>query len=67
MIRALLRKLGFRVHRGWRPTHRSGYDIECVGCGEKRTAYQRPWDWRTSWWETTASGDGSCGPIRELP
>jgi len=68
LIRKCLRKLGFRIHKGWRKTHRSGYKIQCVGCGEKRsqmTAWVSPP--MADWWETDESGDGSCGQIKELP
>lgn len=67
-MRRLLRWLGFKVHKGWKATHWSGCNKVCVGCGEERTEYclngrlGGP-----SWWETSSSGDGSCGPIPELP
>lgn len=68
MIRALLRKLGLRIHKGWRDEHPSGYVIRCIGCGEQRTAYQLGSALGAEgWWETSDSGDGSCGPIPELP
>lgn len=66
-LRAVLRRLGLPLHKGWRATHRSGFDIECIGCGERRSMYARPWRLSGGWWETTASGDGSCGKLRELP
>lgn len=67
-IRKCLRKLGFNVHKGWVATHRSGYSIKCIDCGEKRsqmTAWVSPP--MADWWETDESGDGSCGQIKELP
>jgi hypothetical protein len=68
MLRKILRKLGFNVHKGWTSIHRSGCHIRCIGCGEERMEYLL---WVTgdmpSWWETSKSGDGSCGPIPELP
>jgi hypothetical protein len=67
IIRAVLRKMGFRIHKGWRATHRSGYDIQCIGCGERRSTYMLGGNWRIDWQETTESGDGSCGSIKELP
>lgn len=68
LVRKILRKFGFNVHKGWRKTHRSGYKIQCVGCGEKRslmTALVTPP--MPDWWETDETGDGSCGKIKELP
>ncbi len=51
-------------HKGWVATHPSGCEKRCIGCGEERTEYML---WVTppapDWWETTKSGDGSCGPI----
>jgi hypothetical protein len=67
MIRALLRRLGVQIHKGWK-YGRHGCSKECVGCGERRERYMA---WVTpsmpDWWETTKSGDGSCGDIPELP
>jgi hypothetical protein len=55
-------------HKGWVATHRSGYEIRCTGCGEERSLMM---GWVTpsvpDWWETSNTGDGSCGPIPELP
>jgi hypothetical protein len=68
MIRSLLRWLGAPVHKGWIATHPSGSSKRCIGCGEEREEYTL---WVTpagpDWWETSKSGDGSCGPIPELP
>lgn len=67
-LRALLRACGFRIHKGWQATHWSGCELRCIGCGECRTLYCRPWaPFRTGWWETTREGDGSCGCIPPLP
>lgn len=68
LVRRLLRAAGLAVHVGWKATHRSGFELECVGCGERRSAFQLDRSYNApSWWETTASGDGSCGAIAELP
>lgn len=59
-MRALLRLLGFRVHR-FRPTHPSGYIRECTICGEEQQKFVL-WVKGTQpeWWETTHSGNGRC-------
>lgn len=67
LVRSILRKFGFNIHGGWVATHRSGCEIKCIGCGERRslmTAWVEPK--MADWWETSASGDGSCGQIKEL-
>lgn len=67
-MRSLLIWLGFRIHKGWKITDRHGFETECTGCGERRSTYtllvKGGWP---DWQETTKSGDGSCGPIPELP
>lgn len=63
----LLRFFGINCHR-WKATHRSGYNRECLDCGEEQQAFQLRGSRITGhhWWETTRSGDGSCG-VDELP
>lgn len=66
LIRKVLRAIGFNVHKGWRPIHRSGFIIECSGCGEIRSKMQSNIENNnSSWWETDSSGDGGCGDIKE--
>ena len=67
LFRKLLRKIGFNIHAGWQTTHRSGCEIKCVGCGERRSlmsAWVKPAI--PDWWETSESGNGNCGQIKEL-
>lgn len=64
----LLRKLGFKVHK-WKRVDHWGCELECEICGERQSKYVL-WvnDTRMpTWWETTASGDGTCCHTRELP
>lgn len=68
MVRKILRLVGFHIHKGWEVTHPSFAEIVCVGCGEQRSLMvsqvEPPFP---DWWETNASGDGSCGNIKEVP
>lgn len=70
LLRRAFRAMGLPVHAGWRHTHPSGFDIQCKGCGERRSMYALRGHYGSrdpSWWETTKEGDGSCGPIKPLP
>jgi hypothetical protein len=70
MVRGLLRAIGLPVHKGWRDAgHNPGCERCCKGCGERQTKYSlgMPGHRVPEWWETTQSGDGSCGEIPEQP
>jgi hypothetical protein len=67
MIRRVLTFLFGPYHKGW-SYGRHACSRTCIGCGEVQEKYMA---WVTppmpDWWETTRSGDGSCGDIPELP
>lgn len=60
MFRRLKRKLGYKCHV-FESTDRYGCNRRCIHCGEEQMEYV--W-WvtgpRTTWWETSRFGDGSC-------
>jgi hypothetical protein len=64
MMAKLLRLLGLRCHR-W-AYRRAAYRV-CKDCGEHQMKYVL---WvkgdQPTWWETSQSGDGSCG-VKEKP